>query len=74
MNFITQDDMGQWASAQAMTVGRDGRSTQSYYTIYFQQIYFTALCIVSLCTGRGLKASNVHIYTEYTWLVLHVTG
>lgn len=31
-------DVGQWASAQAMTVGRDRHSAQSYYTIYFQQI------------------------------------
>lgn len=31
-------NMGQWASAQAMTVGRDGRSAQSYYTAGSQQM------------------------------------
>lgn len=31
-------NMGQWASAQAMTVGRHRRSAQAYYTTDFQQM------------------------------------
>jgi hypothetical protein len=73
VNFIARIDMGQWARADAITVGRDMGSGEKLLNLFSADVIYCFVYRVYL-QRRNVKPINAYIHIEYTRLVLNMTG